>query len=403
MNNSSNIKIWLSSPHMSGKEMGYIEDAFKSNWIAPAGPHIDAFERELCTYNSVGHSAVLSSGTAALHLSLLLLDVGPDDYVLTQSLTFVASANPIKYLGATPVFIDSEASTWNMCPEHLEMAILDCLKGNINTKSGKGPSKLPKAIIPVHLFGMPANMEEILKVANKYGIPVVEDAAESLGSTYKRKACGTFGDMGVFSFNGNKIITTSSGGALVSHQEQFITKAKFLSTQAKEAAVYYQHEEIGYNYRMSNVLAGIGLAQLEVLDARIWARRNNFEHYRSFFQQVEGVNILEEPSADYFSNRWLTTIMVYPELNGGITNGDIMEALAKENIESRPVWKPMHLQPLYRGCSFYGQGVSEEIFDKGLCLPSGSNLSLIELNRITQVLEEVLTKRKAADKVRIAS
>lgn len=391
-------KIWLSSPHMSGNELGYIEEAFRCNWIAPAGPHIEVFEKELCAYNEVNHSVVLSSGTAAIHLGLMLLDVQPDDYVLTQSLTFVASANPIKYLGATPVFIDSEVATWNMCPYQLERAIQACLRGDIKTSSGKGGAKLPKAIIPVHLFGMPANMTEIMKVANRYGIPVLEDSAEALGSKYYGQSCGAIGELGVISFNGNKIITTSSGGALISNNESMIKRAKFLSTQAKEIAMHYEHTQVGYNYRLSNVLAGIGIAQLEVLDERVEARRKNFAFYKDYFSQVEGVDVLEEPNEGYFSNRWLTTIMISPLEAKGLTKDDLMIALACENIESRPIWKPMHLQPLYAHYSFFGEGISDEIFDKGLCLPSGSNLSESDMLRIQGVMDELFHHAKIDNK-----
>lgn len=399
MSESLKNKIWLSSPHMSGNELGYIVEAFRCNWIAPAGPHIEAFERGLCAYNNIDHAAVLSSGTAAIHLGLMLLDVQPDDYVLTQSLTFVASANPIKYLGATPVFIDSEASTWNMCPYQLERAIQACLRGDINTGKGKGTPKLPKAIIPVHLFGMPANMTEIMKVANRYGIPVLEDAAEALGSRYYNQTCGTIGELGVISFNGNKIITTSSGGALMSNNGSMIQRAKFLSTQAKEAQVHYEHTEVGYNYRMSNVLAGIGIAQLDVLDERVNARRKNFSFYEDYFSHIDGVDVVNEPDSNYFSNRWLTTAIISPEETGGLTKDDLMAALAVENIESRPIWKPMHLQPLYAHYSYFGEGISDEIFDKGLCLPSGSNLSENDLLRICTVMDElfhVYKKEKVA-------
>lgn len=395
-------KIWLSSPHMSGNELNYIVEAFRCNWIAPAGPHIEAFEQSLCTYNQSRYAAVLSSGTAAIHLGLMLLDVQADDYVLTQSLTFVASANPIKYLGATPVFIDSEASTWNMCPYQLERAIQACLRGEIKTSTGRGAARLPKAIIPVHLFGMPANMAEIMKVANRYGIPVLEDAAEALGSKYQQQSCGTIGSLGVISFNGNKIITTSSGGALISNDGGMIQRAKFLSTQAKDVALHYEHTQVGYNYRMSNVLAGIGIAQLDVLDERVAARRKNFSFYKDYFDCVEGVSVLAEPDADYFSNRWLTTIMVDPGETGGLTKDDVMAALAMENIESRPIWKPMHLQPLYAQYSYFGEGVSDAIFNNGLCLPSGSNLSEDDLLRICVTMDGIFYRQNVSDKRKVA-
>ncbi len=389
MEQSLKSKIWLSSPHMSGNELTYIEEAFRCNWVAPVGPHIDVFEKDLCDYTDAAHSAVLSSGTAAIHLGLSLLGVQPEDYVLTQSLTFVASANPIKYLGATPVFIDSETDTWNMCPVQLERAILACLKGEVRSPKGKGEPKLPKAIIPVHLYGMPANMAAIMEIANRYGIPVLEDAAEALGSSYAQQACGAMGKCGVISFNGNKIITTSSGGALISNDEELIKKAKFLATQAKDIAQHYEHSQVGYNYRLSNVLAGVGIAQLEVIDDRVAARRSNFEFYKAYFSDIDGVEVLEEPNSKYFSNRWLTTIKISSERAMGITRDDVMAALAFENIESRPIWKPMHMQPLYSQYPYFGSGVSEDIFETGLCLPSGSNLSAADLLRISNVFDEL--------------
>lgn len=394
-------KIWLSSPHMSGNELSYIEEAFRCNWIAPLGPHVDVFENDLCRYNGVKHVAALSSGTASIHLGLRMLDVQPNDYVLTQSLTFVASANPIKYLGGMPVFIDSEKETWNMCPVQLEKAIIACMRGEIRTPTGKGEARLPKAIIPVHLYGMPANMQEIMRIANEYGIPVLEDAAEALGSTFDKRACGGIGKLGVLSFNGNKIITTSAGGALLSNDDELIKQAKFLATQAKDVAPHYEHTQMGYNYRLSNVLAGIGIAQLELIDERVAARRANFNFYNDYFSGVEGVELLQEPNERYFSNRWLTAIKVDPKLTMGITRDDIMSALASENIESRPIWKPMHLQPLYTAYPYFGTGVSDDIFKTGLCLPSGSNLTADELQRIVEVFDTLFHKQKHAE-VKIA-
>lgn len=390
-------KIWLSSPHMSGRELKYVHDAFQSNWIAPLGPNIDSFEQELQAYTDADHVAALSSGTAALHLGLILLDVKEDDFVLTQSLTFAASANPIRYLGATPVFIDSERSTWNMCPVQLEIAIEACINGELTLPNGKKGGKLPKAIIPVHLYGMPANMTEIIKVANKYGIPVLEDAAEALGSAYKNQFCGTFGTMGALSFNGNKIITASGGGALLSNNEELITKAKFLATQARDNAAHYEHSEIGYNYRMSNVLAGIGRGQLEVIDNRVVARRRNFKFYDDCFKAFDGITVQHEPSGDYYSNHWLTAILIDPEKTGGIDREFIRLKLAEDNIESRPIWKPMHLQPVFENYPFFGTGVADEIFEKGLCLPSGSNLLNEDLYRVMEVFEQAFSKKNVEE------
>ncbi|WP_461790344.1 DegT/DnrJ/EryC1/StrS family aminotransferase [Pedobacter sp.] len=396
MEHSLKSKIWLSSPHMSGKELSYVEEAFRCNWIAPLGPHVDVFENDLCRYNGVKHAAALSSGTAAIHLGLRMLDVQPNDYVLTQSLTFVASANPIKYLGGMPVFIDSEKETWNMCPKQLEKAIIACMRGEVITPTGKGEARLPKAIIPVHLYGMPANMQEIMRIANEYGIPVLEDAAEALGSTFDKRACGGIGKLGVLSFNGNKIITTSAGGALLSNDDEMIKQAKFLATQAKDVAKHYEHTQMGYNYRLSNILAGIGITQLEIIDDRVAARRSNFNFYSKYFSDIEGIDLLQEPNEKYFSNRWLTTISVNPKLTMGITRDDIMTALASENIESRPIWKPMHLQPLYAAYPYFGSGVSDDIFNTGLCLPSGSNLTQEDLQRITEVFDGLFRKSKHA-------
>lgn len=369
-----NEKIWLSSPHMGGMEQVYVQEAFDTNWIAPLGPHVDGFEKDLAKFTGSKSVAALSSGTAAIHLALIMLDVKAGDEVLCQSFTFSASANPIVYQGAVPVFIDSEEETWNMSPDHLRTAINDRLQ--------KG--KKPKAIIPVHLYGMPGKMKEIMSVAQEYGIPVIEDAAEALGSDINGKACGTFGDMGVLSFNGNKIITTSGGGALVSDNDAFISKARFLATQARDAAPHYQHSHIGYNYRMSNVCAAIGRGQMEVLQKRVEQRRSNYQYYNNVLKDLPGINFLPEPGG-CFSNRWLTTITVDPQQSGGITREDIRLALEKDNIESRPLWKPMHLQPVFSGCVFYGSGISEKLFDNGLCLPSGSNLQQKDLERVIAI------------------
>jgi dTDP-4-amino-4,6-dideoxygalactose transaminase len=372
-----NKKIWLSSPHMGGNEIKYVQEAFDTNWIAPLGPHVDGFEKDLMAFNGIAAAAALSSGTAALHLALILLDVGPGDEVICQSFTFSASANPIVYQGATPVFVDSEFQTWNMCPDSLRAAILD--------RRDKG--KMPKAIIPVHLYGMPARMNEIMAIADEYGIPVIEDAAEALGSSYHGKPCGSFGSFGVLSFNGNKIITTSGGGALLSADSEKIQKARFLSTQARDNAPHYQHSHIGYNYRMSNVCAAIGRGQMEVLQDRVEQRRKNHARYFSELGNMPGITFLPEPEGS-FSNRWLTTILVDPsKTRGGVTRELIRLHLENLNIESRPLWKPMHLQPVFSKYPYYGPGqVASRLFDDGLCLPSGSNL---EDSEIQMVINEI--------------
>ncbi|MGL4384823.1 MAG: DegT/DnrJ/EryC1/StrS family aminotransferase [Flavobacterium sp.] len=369
-------EIWLSSPHMGGSEINFIHEAFEQNWIAPLGPNVGGFEKDLKNYlNPNVEVAALSSGTAALHLALIILGIKQGDEVLCQSLTFSASANPIVYVGATPVFIDSEPETWNMCPDSLEIAIKDRL--------AKG--KLPKAIIVVHLYGMPAKMNEILEVAQKYNIPVIEDAAEALGSAYQGRKCGTFGLMSILSFNGNKIITTSGGGALVCNTLEQKNKAIYLSTQARENAPHYQHSEIGYNYRMSNVSAGIGRGQMEVLDKRVEARRNNHFFYVNLFQEIEGVTVFSEPNEDFYSNHWLSAITVDESITGW-SNHDLRLQFEKEKIESRPLWKPMHLQPVFENSIYYGNSVAEDLFNKGLCLPSGSNLTEEQKNRIKEVV-----------------
>lgn len=375
-------KIWMSSPHMGGNELKFINEAFESNWVAPLGPNVDNFEIDLQSFTNVKHAAALSSGTAAIHLGLILMDVKAGDYVLCQSMTFSASANPIAYVGAIPVFIDSEPDTWNMCPDALEDAIKKLISEN----------KKPKAIIPVHLYGMPAKMDEIISIAEKYGIGIIEDAAEALGSVYKGRPCGSFGKFGVLSFNGNKIITTSGGGALISNDGEEIQKARFLSTQARDAAPHYQHSHIGYNYRMSNIVAGIGRGQMEVLPERINARRKNFDIYKEFFESIKGVSFLEEPNADYYSNRWLTTILVDPNFTDGATRETIRLEFEKFNIEARPLWKPMHMQPIFENCLYFGNKICEDIFEKGLCLPSGSNLTDSDFERIFEVLNKIFSK-----------
>lgn len=373
----NNTKIWLSSPHMGGKEEKYVQEAFDTNWVAPLGPNVNGFESDLEKYLNEGNQVgALSSGTAAIHLGLILLGVQAGDEVICQSMTFSASANPIMYLGATPVFIDSEIETWNMCPIALEKAIIE--------RTAKG--KKPKAIIGVHLYGMPYNIEEINKIANKYCIPVLEDSAEALGSSYKNQKCGTFGEIGVLSFNGNKIITTSGGGAIVTKSIEAKDKAVFLSTQARDNAPHYQHSHVGYNYRMSNICAGIGRGQMEVLDDHVQLRRNMHEFYVSYFKEIDGVDILTEPNNDYFSNHWLSAIVIDPEKTNGKTREDLRLALDNANIESRPLWKPMHLQPIFEEFPYYGNKVAETLFENGLCLPSGSNLNDGDRNRIKEVL-----------------
>ncbi|OCK52659.1 pyridoxal phosphate-dependent aminotransferase [Chryseobacterium sp. CBo1] len=373
-----NSKIWLSSPHMGGTEQKYVNEAFAANWVAPLGPNVDGFEKDLETFlNEDVKVAALSAGTAALHLALIECDVKHGDEVICQSMTFSASANPIAYCGATPVFIDSEKDTWNMCPVALKEAIED--------RTSKG--KKPKAIIVVHLYGMPAKMTEILEIADKYDIPVIEDAAEALGSAYNGKTCGTFGRFGILSFNGNKIITTSGGGALVCHNQEDKDKAVFLSTQARDNAPHYQHSHIGYNYRMSNIVAGIGRGQMEVLKDRVEARRKMHDFYVELFKNIDGVEVFSEPSEEYFSNHWLSAIIVDEKVTGK-TREDLRLALLEDNIESRPLWKPMHLQPVFVDTPYYGTNVSERLFDNGLCLPSGSNLSDHDRERIEKIIKE---------------
>ncbi|CAL1519252.1 aminotransferase class I/II-fold pyridoxal phosphate-dependent enzyme [Chitinophaga sp. MM2321] len=371
-----NEKIWLSSPHMGESERKYVTAAFDTNWIAPLGPNVDGFEKDLELYTGASHVAALSSGTGALHLALILAGVEAGDEIICQSMTFSASANPIAYLGAIPVFIDSEMDTWNMDPVLLEQAIQE--------RIAKG--KKPKAIIPVHLYGMPAKMEEILTIANKYDIAVIEDAAEALGSTYNDQSCGTFGTFGILSFNGNKIITTSGGGALVGSDKAAMEKARFLATQARDPAPHYEHSQIGYNYRMSNVCAGIGRGQMEVLDERVRQRRANYRHYEEQLALLPGVQFVDE-KAGAFSNRWLSTVLIDPVKSGGISRETVRLALEKQNIESRPLWKPMHMQPVFSGAPAYVNGVSAKLFEDGLCLPSGSNLTPQQLHATTAIVK----------------
>lgn len=366
-------KILLSSSHLGGNEQKYIQEAFDDNWIAPLGPNVTHFETDLEAYQQEDVLvAALSSGTAALHLSLILAGVKAGDEVICQSMTFSASANPIAYLGATPVFIDSEKTTWNLCPTALENAIIDRIT----------LGKKPKAIIGVHLYGMPFQVDKVKEIADKYEIILIEDSAESLGSTYKNKKCGTFGDFGILSFNGNKIITTSGGGALITKSKAHKDKAVFLATQARDQAPHYQHSEIGYNYRMSNICAGIGRGQMEVISNRVNQRRAMHAFYQSIFETSDTIKVFSEPSEDYHSNFWLSTILT----DSFETREAIRLALEAQDIEARPLWKPMHLQPVFEGAPYYGEKVAEDLFNRGLCLPSGSNLTDEERNRIKQVL-----------------
>ena len=371
-------KIWLSSPHMGGGEMKYVQEAFDQNWVAPLGKNVDEFENAIQEFiEEDKFVAALSSGTAALHLALIQLGVGYGDEVICQSFTFSASANPIKYLGANPVFVDSDPVNWNMSPFFLEEAIKDRISKN----------KKPKAVIIVHLYGMPALMDEITAICSKYEIPLIEDSAEALGSTYKNKKCGTFGDFAILSFNGNKIITTSGGGALVGPTKETKEKTIFLSTQARDNAPHYQHSEIGYNYRLSNICAGIGRGQMEVLSDRIQQRRAVNDFYKDVFSNIDAVNLFSEASSDFFSNHWLSSITIDKKVTTR-TNQELMAAFAEENIETRPLWKPMHLQPVFNDCQYFGETVSEELFTAGLCLPSGSNITNDDKNRIYEVISK---------------
>lgn len=375
-------KIWLSSPHMGGGEMKYIQKAFEDNWVAPVGENIDGFEKDLeCYFDSSKFVSLVSSGTSALHLALRILGIQAGDEVICQSLTFVASVSPILYLNAIPIFVDSEPDTWNISPNDLEQAIKDRIR--------KG--KKPKAIIVVHIYGMPAKMEEILEISTRYEIPIIEDAAEALGSAFKNKKCGTFGEMSILSFNGNKIITTSGGGALVCSKEEKKIKADFLATQAREDRPYYEHQEMGYNYRMSNISAGIGRGQMEVLEKRILKRREIHYFYKRLFQDEEGISLHQEPNLDYFSNYWLSVILIdSSKLN---FDSEVLRLHCQSHqIETRPVWKPMHLQPIFRHAPYYGENVSEQLFNRGLCLPSGSNMSDDDLERVNHVINQIINK-----------
>lgn len=370
-------KIWLSSPHIGRGELRFIHHAFEQNWIAPIGENVAGFEKDLEQYLGGGvFVGALSSGTASIHIGLMLLGVERGDEVVCQSMTFVASANPIMYLGARPVFVDSETDTWNMCPIALESAIKD--------RVAKGQK--PKAIIAVHLYGMPYKADEIRAVAQRYDIPILEDAASALGSSYKGYKCGTLGDVSILSFNGNKIITTSGGGAIITHSEEMRKKAVFLATQARDNAPHYQHSQVGYNYRMSNICAGIGRGQMEVLDEHIGLRRKMHHFYVELFREFPGVRVFSEPSGDYASNHWLSCVVLgsYEERE------QLRLAMEKENIETRPLWKPMHLQPVFEGYPYYGGQVAQELFERGLCLPSGSNLTDEDRERIREVVVNCL-------------
>ncbi|MBA2673752.1 aminotransferase class I/II-fold pyridoxal phosphate-dependent enzyme [Ramlibacter sp.] len=379
-------RIWMSSPHLGDEETAFVEDAFRSNWIAPLGPHVDGFERELGAYVGVPHAAALSSGTAAMHLGLILLDVQPGDTVFCSSLTFVASCNPIRYCGAQPVFIDAEPGTWNMSPAALERALEWAAREN----------RLPRCVIVVNLYGQSADMDALLPLCERYGVPVLEDAAESLGATYKGRASGSFGAIAVYSFNGNKIITTSGGGMLVARDEATVARARKLSTQAREPAAHYEHTEIGFNYRMSNVLAGIGRGQLRVLPQRVESRRRVFDIYREAFADIARIEWMPEPEG-YRSTRWLSCFAL---AGGGAQERDrILRSLERHSIEARPVWKPMHLQPLYAGAPYFphaqhaeGGDVAGRLFDAGICLPSGSNLSDADLDRVIDQLRRTLRR-----------
>jgi pyridoxal phosphate-dependent aminotransferase EpsN len=378
-------KVYLSSPHMSGDEHKYIQKAFDTNWIAPLGPNVDAFEREISEYVRIQGAAAVSSGTAAIHLALRLLGVKEGDKVFCSSLTFIASANPILYQGAEPVFIDSEWETWNMSPVALNEAL----------EEADMKEELPKAIIVVNLYGQSAKMDEIVVLCNRYNVPVIEDAAESLGSTYKGKASGTFGRFGIYSFNGNKIITTSGGGMLISDDVEALKEARFLATQSRDPAPHYQHSQIGYNYRMSNILAGVGRAQLEALNERVKARRAVFCRYYEELSHLPGIDFMPELE-NTRSNRWLTALTIDGKKTG-ITPQSIVEALAAENIEARPIWKPMHIQPLFKGYKYYphekNESVSETLFNTGICLPSGSNMAEHDQSRIIRCIKETLKSK----------
>ncbi|RKH79675.1 aminotransferase class I/II-fold pyridoxal phosphate-dependent enzyme [Corallococcus sp. AB045] len=374
-------RIYLSSPHMGTLERGYVDDAFASNWIAPLGPHVDAFQEEFARCVGTPHALALSSGTAALHLALQLVGVGPGDDVLVSTLTFSASVNPIRYLGACPVFIDSERTSWNMDPALLEEELA------MRARLGR----LPRAVVVVHLYGQSADLDPLMATCDRYGVPVVEDAAEALGSTYKGRAPGTVGRVGIYSFNGNKILTTSGGGMLVSADGELVQHALKLATQARDTAPHYQHSEVGYNYRMSNVLAAIGRGQLHVLEDRVAARRANHAFYAEAFRDLPGIQFMPEAPWGRHT-RWLTTITIDPEAFGADREA-VRVALERDNIEARPVWKPMHLQPVFANFERRRGSVAEDLFRHGLCLPSGSNLTRRELERVVEGVRAVPRKQ----------
>jgi len=371
---ANNEKIWLSPPHISHNEQKYVNEAFSKNWIAPVGPHLNLFEKEISNISNNYSVAALASGTAAIHLALILLGVKQNDIVICSSFTFSASVNPIIYQNAKPIFVDSEAETWNMDPILLDKAIKACIN--------KG--KKPKAIILVHLYGYPAKLNEIMEISNRYNIPIIEDAAEAIGSKYHDQPIGTFGEIGIFSFNGNKIITTSSGGAIISKNKNYIEKAKFLSTQARDNFPHYEHSEIGYNYRMSNVCAAIGIGQIEILESRVEKRRYIHNYYRKNLSSIPFISFVDDIDG-FYSNRWLTTILISNKSE--INREDIRLELLKNNIESRPLWKPMHLQPIFNSYEAFNNGISEDLFNSGLCLPSGSNMDEKDLQRVVNVIK----------------
>lgn len=376
-------QILLSPPHLSGRELIYLDEAIRSNWIAPVGPQVDAFEQEIAAYTGSKGALALSSGTAGIHLALRLAGVSNGDYVICSTLTFVASVNPVLYLGAHPVFVDSEPGTWNMCPKTFERACLDLVSQGIQ----------PKAVVVVNLYGQSADLQPIIEVARRYEMVIIEDAAESLGATYQGKASGTLGDFGVYSFNGNKIITTSGGGMLVSDHTELLDKARFWSTQARDQARHYQHSEMGYNYRLSNLLAAIGRGQMECLEERVRRRREIFQTYKEHLSSIPGVSFMPEAEGGSCT-RWLSSVTIQEEL-AGISAGQLLEVLADHNIESRPVWKPLHLQPLFDNARYYAysdaQSVSEELFQTGICLPSGSSMSDQDLMRVIDTIKKCMT------------
>ncbi len=377
-----NKRIWLSLAQMGGEEQNFIKEAFDTNWVVPLGPNVNGFEQDLKHYHALEKQEVvaLSAGTAALHLGLVMLGVERNDEVICQSFTFSASANPITYQGAKPVFIDSEPDTWNMDPSLLREAIEDRIQ-----KTGRKP----KAIIPVHLYGMPAKMDEIIAIAQEYEIPILEDAAEAIGSEYKGKKCGTLGAYGALSFNGNKMITTSGGGALICPDREAADRVTFYATQAREQAPHYQHEKIGYNYRLSNICAGIGRGQMQVLDEHIARRRAIHALYSQGLESIPGIEVQQNPSTHFNSNFWLTTILIDPKQTG-FDREQLRLRLEEENIESRPLWKPMHLQPVFASYPYYGGSVAERLFERGLCLPSGSGLSDDEISRVIEVIKSFI-------------